>query len=239
MKLSGRVFSYGPGIAQHITGSADEPLAKYFVDFVGTEALQLLQSCHLVPGTVSVVSPPHALEAIFDELIDGGQRLGRESATLCVKLLECLALRISGARAPLEGAETLAFNTYQQTRQYIAEHFPRLRTLQQISSECHITSAHLCRLFRCYDHQSPYQYLLRLKMNAAAHRLGQPGTLVKKAAEEVGFEDPFHFSRAFKQVFGLSPDGFRRLRPSPPPRFAKAMAPTRMAKRRMPKRRAT
>jgi AraC-like DNA-binding protein len=228
----GRLFSYGPGIAHHITGHADEPLVKYFVDFVGTEALQLLRSCYLLPGSVSKVFPPHALQSILDELIDSGQRLGQGNATLCVKLLECLALKIRSARAPLEGAETLAFNTYQQTRQYIAEHFPRLRTLQQISLECHITSAHLCRLFGRYDHQSPYQYLLRLKMNAAAERLAQPGTLVKQVAEQTGFADPFHFSRVFKRVFGLSPDGFHRLRPSPPPRCAERLAPTRMPKRR-------
>jgi len=118
------------------------------------------------------------------------------------------------------------------TKLYIAEHFPRLRTLQQISLECHITSAHLCRLFRRYDRQSPYQYLLRLKMNAAADRLAQPGILVKQVAEETGFEDPSLFSRAFKRVLGLSPDGFRRLRPSPPPCFTESLAPTRIPKRR-------
>jgi AraC-like DNA-binding protein len=54
--------------------------------------------------------------------------------------------------------------------------------------------------------------LLRLKMNHAAERLHQPGVLVKQVAEEAGFSDPFHFSRAFKSALGLSPDAFRRLR---------------------------
>jgi AraC-like DNA-binding protein len=53
---------------------------------------------------------------------------------------------------------------------------------------------------------------MRLKMNLAAERLQQPGTLVKQVAERAGFDDPFHFSRAFKSVFGVAPDIFRRLR---------------------------
>jgi AraC-like DNA-binding protein len=207
----GRLFSYGPGIPHTITGCAEEPLVKYFVDFLGTGALPLLRSCNLAPGRVSEVFPPHAIQSLFDELIASGQQLGRESGILCVKLLECLALKIAGARAPLEGAEALAFDSYQQSRQYIAEHFLELRALQQISRQCHVTGAHLCRLFRRYDHLSPYQYLLRLKMNAAAERLAQPGTLVKQVAEEVGFTDPFHFSRVFKSVLGISPVEFRRL----------------------------
>ena len=71
---------------------------------------------------------------------------------------------------------------------------------------------YLCRLFRRYDQQTPYQYLMRLKMNAAAERLQDPGALVKQVAAELGFGDPFHFSRVFKSIFGLSPEAFRRLR---------------------------
>ena len=123
-----------------------------------------------------------------------------ESAALCAKLLECLALRMAGARAPLAGAETRAFTTYQHCRSHIELHSLRLRTLAQIASECHVNNAYLCRLFRRYDKQSPYQYLLRLKMHHAAGRLKEPGALVKQVAEESGFADPFHFSRVFASV---------------------------------------
>jgi AraC-like DNA-binding protein len=75
-----------------------------------------------------------------------------------------------------------------------------------------LRNGYLCRLFRRYDNQSPYQYLLRLKMSRAAERLKQPGALVKQVAEEAGYDDPFHFSRVFASVFGLSPTAFRGLR---------------------------
>jgi AraC-like DNA-binding protein/quercetin dioxygenase-like cupin family protein len=208
----GRLFSYGPGIPHHITGNAADPLVKYFVDFVGTQATVLLRSCGLSPGRVSEVFPTNVLQPLFDELIHAGLQVRRESMLLCGKLLECLALRMTGARAPLEGPETLAFTTFQQCRHHIEQHSLRLRTLEQIAGECHVNNAYLCRLFRRYDKQSPYQYLLRLKMNYAAERLQQPGALVKRVAEESGFADPFHFSRVFTSIFGLSPNAFRGLR---------------------------
>ncbi len=208
----GRLFSYGPGIPHHITGTPSYPLVKYFVDFAGMDAAELLRSCNLPPGRVSEVLPTNALQPLWDELIQAGLRMRRESANLCVKLLECLALRIAGARAPFKGLETHAFATFQQCRQHIEEHSLRLRTLAQIAGECHVNNAYLCRLFRRYDNQSPYQYLLRLKMNHAAERLQQPDALVKVVAAESGFRDPFHFSRVFASVFGISPAGFRELR---------------------------
>jgi AraC-like DNA-binding protein len=134
----------------------------------------------------------------------------RESPGLCAKLLECLTLRIVGARTPLAGAETLAFATYQQSQQHIEKHCLRLRTLEQVAEECHVNNAYYCRLFRRSENQSPYQYLLRLKFNFAAERLQQPCALVKQVAEDVG--TPFHFSRVLTSIFGLSPTNFRRLR---------------------------
>lgn len=208
----GRLFSYGPGVSHHITGTATEPLVKYFVNFTGKHARTLLNSCGLAPGCVSEVFPANALQPLFDELIQAGLQGRPANAGLCAKLLECLALRIAGARAPLESAETPAFMTYQQCRGHIEQHSLRLRTLAQIASECHVNNAYLCRLFRRYDNQTPYQYLLRLKLNHAAERLQQSGALVKQVAGESGFADPFHFSRVFTSVFGLSPTAFRGLR---------------------------
>ena len=209
---SGRLFAYGPRVPHHIVGSSSDPLVKYFVDFTGRSALKLLRACRLPPGHVAQVFPPNALSPLFDELIQSGLQVGRQRVDLCVGLLECLALKIVAARAPVAGVETLAFETYQQVRLRIEQHFLRLRTLAQIAEECHANNAYLCRLFRRYDQQTPYQYLLRLKMNHAAARLQSAGVLVKQVAEEVGFADPFHFSRVFKHVLGLSPDTFRRMR---------------------------
>jgi len=209
---AGRVFSYGPGVPHDIIGASENPFVKYFVDFTGKNAVRLLRSCGLPPGTVRQVFPPHALSPLFDELIQSGLSGGHGNAELCARLLECLALKLAGAIAPLEERETLAFTTYQRCRRHIEQHFLRLRTLEEVAGECHANKAYLCRLFHSYDHQSPYQYLLRLKMNHAAECLQKAGLLVKQAAHQVGFTDPFHFSRVFRSVLGVSPSAFRRLR---------------------------
>ena len=208
----GKLFCYGPDVRQDITTDPFDPLVKYFVDFTGSRARDLMRACRLAPGRTLQVFAPNEVQAAFDELIRNGLRGSGYSGRICATLLDCLVLKIAESAAPSEEVESQAFATYQHCRQHIQEHFPRLRTLKQITQECHVNAAHLCRLFRRFDHQSPYQYLLRLKMNRAAEQLHQPATLIKQVAERVGFTDPFHFSRAFKSVFGLSPDAFRRLR---------------------------
>jgi AraC-like DNA-binding protein len=208
----GCVFSYGPGVRQDIATEPAEPLVKYFVDFSGLQAKEILRQCRLPAGNLVQVFPPNEIQNIFDELVHSGRRRARQDAELCAKLLECLALKIAGARTPQTEAGGLSFTTYQQCRQHLEAHFHRLKTLREMAEECHLDAAYLCRLFQRYDHQSPYQFLMRLKMNQAAEWLQQSGALVKQVAVRAGFSDQFHFSRAFKGVFGVAPDVFRRLR---------------------------
>jgi AraC-like DNA-binding protein len=208
----GVVFAYGPGVAQHITTEADDPLEKYFVDFAGTRAVELLERYSLPPAHWARVRAIAEIQSIFDNLICDGLRGTGFCNALCAALLEYLIVHVADSRMPWEARQTPAFATYQRCRKHLATHFERIQSLEQAAQECHVDRAYLCRLFRRYDRQTPYRFLMRLKMNLAAERLQDPGVLVKQVAAQLGFADPFHFSRAFKNTFGRSPEAFRRLR---------------------------
>ncbi|MDY0358061.1 MAG: AraC family transcriptional regulator, partial [Sedimentisphaerales bacterium] len=195
-----------------ITAEGPEPLVKYFVDFTGPTAAKVLCDNDLAPGTAVQVASPDAVLRIFDDLIANGCSGTCHGPAICAKLVELLALKIAEAGLVDDPYRTAAFSTYQSCRQYIRDHFATLRTLEEIAESCHVDEAYLCRLFKRFDSQSPYQYLTQLKMAQAARALQRNDALIKQVAFELGFADPFHFSRAFKKVFGLSPAAFRKLR---------------------------
>jgi AraC-like DNA-binding protein len=151
------------------------------------------------------------VQALFDELIEISLGLNPGRAERCSRLLECLTLKIQGMHLPEAGLEIPAFQTYRYCREHIGRHFQRLRTLAQIAEECNVDGAYLCRLFRRHDRQSPYHSLLRLKVNLAAELLQRPASLIKQVAEQAGFAAPFHFSRRFKNLLGVSPAALRRM----------------------------
>jgi AraC-like DNA-binding protein len=208
----GQVFAYGPGIPHDIHTEPGTPLMKYFVDFAGRGASALLKSCGLDRGGTARVFPGDCLSPICDELIQCGLHAAGGNTSLCVKLLECLVLKIAAHTAPLKDTGTRAFATYRRCRSHVERHFLRLHDLHQVAAECDTNGEYICRLFRRYDRQSPYQYLLQLKMRHAAQQLQQTGMLVKEVAALVGFSDAYHFSRVFHSVLGLSPQQFRKLR---------------------------
>jgi AraC-like DNA-binding protein len=209
--VPGTVFTYGPGISQDIAGNTANPLGKYFVDFCGRDALRLLRQYGLAPGSVMRIADPGEIQGTFDDLIENGLKGSRYGLQLCDVLLHYLMLKIADLSLPGDAPHSPAYATYQRCRRHIQTHFAEMKSLVQIAKQCHLDPAYLCRLFRRYDHQSPYQLLMRLKMNRAAERLLEPGILVKQVAADLEFDDPGHFSRAFKSVFGLSPESFRQL----------------------------
>ena len=101
--------------------------------------------------------------------------------------------------------------THTKTR----HNYRNVESLEKIAGECQVAEGYICRLFKRYAHQSPWQYVLRLKMRDAAQHLQAPGARVGDVAYEFGFSDPFQFSRTFRQVFGISPRKFMRLHRRP------------------------
>jgi AraC-like DNA-binding protein len=210
--LPGMVFTYGPGIAYVMTTEADDPFIKYFVDLAGRKARRLLEDHGLGPGTVAQANAPDVILRAFDDLVAngaGGRRLGPQ---ICVILVELLVLKIAEMRTTERAYPTGAFTTYQTCRAFILDNYLQIHTLDDIAEACHVNKAYLCRLFQRFDNQSPYRYLMQLKMREAAKRLQRRESLVKQVGYELGFEDPFHFCRVFKNVFGLSPAALKRLR---------------------------
>lgn len=212
-KLSpGTIFSYGGQISQVITNDPKHTMTKYFVDFTGSTARQMLKKYIAPVGTAVQVSRPDEIARILDDLIGHGLSDSPYKSKICSILLEYLFCKIADTRVSREMKPTRAMVTYQACRQHIKDHFVELNSLSQIAESCHIDRAYLCRLFKRFDTQSPHHYLMHLKMAFAAQRLQEPDVLVKIIAFELGFEDPFHFSRAFKNIFGISPQSFKRLR---------------------------
>jgi len=210
--MAGTVFSYGPGIPQEMIPGERGNLVKYFVDFTGREARTLLERHGPAPGSVIQTSAPNEVLGLFDNLIREGLSGTPLSPQIAAVILEHMILKVAETAIPAGAADTAAFSSYRRCQRYIEEHWQDLASLEQAAQQCHVDPAYLCRLFRRFDHQSPYQLLLRLKMTRGAEMLLTPGASVKQVAEDLGFADAFHFSRSFKKLMGLPPAQFARLR---------------------------
>lgn len=207
---AGSVFTYAPTDRHHFTTDPEDPMVKYYVGFTGERAARLLSESQLMPRTAIRTSFPGAILSIFDHLMRNGMDITPMSGKITTVILEYLTLKIAETAMPNDSAGSSAFALYRRCREMIHDQWMDFHSLQEIATLCNIDSTYLCRLFKKYDRQSPYQLLLRLKMNHAAFLLLE-GHSVAKVSEELHFSDQFHFSRTFKKLMGISPSYFPRL----------------------------
>jgi AraC-like DNA-binding protein len=85
----------------------------------------------------------------------------------------------------------------------------RRARLPQLAQRAGYSPQHLNRLFHRALGCTPLKYLMRLRMERAAELLLDGNHTVAAIAASSGFEDPFYFSRVFKQHLGCSPAVFR------------------------------
>lgn len=208
----GSVFAYGPGVRHQIRNDGRHPMLKYFLDFGGREAGPLMEENGLAGGAAIQVTDLHEVVELFELLIRNASSSARHSLRICSLLVEMLVCKIAEKTIPKGGGDTRALATFQKAKGYLQEHFLDLRSITELAGAIHVNAAYLSRLFQRYHHISPYQYLMRLKMSHAASLLLMPGKLVKEVAGEMNFADPFHFSRTFKSVYGVSPEQFMERR---------------------------
>jgi AraC-like DNA-binding protein len=206
--VAGTVFAYGPGVPHDILPEPTETTIKYFVDFAGRDARRLLRQAGLPPGRALRTRAPNDVLALFDDLIRNGLRKTPFTKDIAALILRHLILKIAETAAAPGPADLQAFATYTRCKQHIEDRWTEIATVQDAARHCAVDVAYLCRLFKRFDHQSPYQFLLALRMNEAADQLCKPHASIKQVSDLLGFADQFHFSRVFKRVYGVSPRRF-------------------------------
>jgi AraC-like DNA-binding protein len=199
------VFCYGPGVVYKMRTDARDVMTKCFLDFAGTEAGDLLERASSRPGRLHRVFNVLELSEIFEGLYREGMRQGPESQEIGGAYLRLLLLKIKALHSPMKSGSPARLATFQRCRHLIVSQFRLHPTVEDLARAVNLTPSYLCRLFREHGEISPYQLLIRSRMNYALDRLILSGGSVKRACYEAGFTDPDHFSRLFKKVHGLPP----------------------------------
>ncbi|TMV46131.1 helix-turn-helix domain-containing protein [Paenibacillus mesophilus] len=83
-------------------------------------------------------------------------------------------------------------------------------TVEQLARQAKLSPSRFTALFRQTFGQSPYQYVLRMRVQHARDLLAGSTMTLPQISELCGFTDIHHFSKAFKKSTGITPGSYRR-----------------------------
>ena len=86
----------------------------------------------------------------------------------------------------------------------------RTVTVGELAGLLHLNEKSFITAFKKAVGLTPGRYIFTCKMRRAAQRLCMADSTVAEVAEELGFSDPFAFSKAFKRYYGDPPAVFKK-----------------------------
>ena len=91
-----------------------------------------------------------------------------------------------------------------QGKEFIEKRFASNIALADIAGEAFISKYHFIRLFRSFYGQTPYQYLMMIRIRKAKELLKE-GNTVSDTCFSVGFSSTTSFTGLFKKMTGFTP----------------------------------
>ena len=81
--------------------------------------------------------------------------------------------------------------------------------MEDIADHCGLNRSYFGKIFKSAMGQTPQTFLLNYRMTKAAELLKLTRLSIGDTGKAVGYDNQLHFSRAFKNVFGVSPRAWR------------------------------
>lgn len=92
---------------------------------------------------------------------------------------------------------------------YIEQNFQNDMTVEDIAASCGLNRSYFGKIFHENMGKSPQEFLISYRMSKAVELLKLTKLSIADIGNAVGYPNQLHFSRAFKNVYGISPKQWR------------------------------
>lgn len=140
------------------------------------------------------------LEAGYDEV---------QLLMASVTLRRCLTELVKFCRVP--GHAPTSVEAVEATAEWMRGHLSSLATLAVLAKMAGMSASRYSDIFKQRFGYSPIDWFMRQRVQEACHLLDVTTEKVEVVGMEVGFKDPYYFSRCFRKVMGCSPRTYRAI----------------------------
>lgn len=98
----------------------------------------------------------------------------------------------------------------QKIIEYTDENYAYIKQISDITELFHVSESYVFQVFHKKYHMTPKEYINKLRIHTACHRIKHSGQSMKSIAYDCGFDSYEHFIKVFKKVTGTTPTEYRR-----------------------------
>jgi AraC family transcriptional regulator len=190
-----------PGVVHRDCFQGDGAGGRFF-----TLSPDLVTVAGLALPSYALVLDGDALRAAgrIAHLVQRGDRESLQMESLCTELL-------AATTTALDSCLDLAPRWLKRALELLRDDCGRDMSLAEVARTADVHPVHLTRVFRRHLRCTPGDYLRRCRLDRAAALLAARGPGLSEIAQACGYFDQAHFSRAFKQAYGVPPKAYRQV----------------------------
>ncbi len=94
--------------------------------------------------------------------------------------------------------------------QFIEEHLTETIKVEDLAALTKLSKTYFSRVFKSAYNESPYNYVLRRRMELAKELITETNAALSEIALDCGMADQAHLCKTFRKVFGTTPNYWRR-----------------------------
>jgi AraC-like DNA-binding protein len=210
---AGEVLIIPPKKAHAYHADDEDPWSIHWAHFSGTAAASY---AILLPAHEYVMTLPVGDSKETANMFRESYRLASTGFTVRTLLLvshilrPALGILFFQIGTSWRGGACITAHDLTKSIEFRRANVARSLSLQQLSRHAGLSPARFSALFREQTGSSPVEHHIRLRMQAACHLLDTTVLSVKEVAAELGYDDPYYFSRIFQKTLGCSPLAYRR-----------------------------
>ncbi len=112
--------------------------------------------------------------------------------------------------APDQEVSRLSETNLDTIKKMILEEISEKIMIEDMAAEIGMSKFHFLREFKKTTGETPYQFVLKVRLSEAERLLIESNSKISDIAYELGFNDQSHFTNAFRKAKGISPQSFRK-----------------------------
>ncbi len=205
-------FLIEPNVMTTYRADDIEPWEYLWIGFTGADAQKLLEQIGLSKHTptFSAACGVQLLEIINDMLSYDASGIQKE-LYFQAQLYHFFALLSHDLSTRQRGFQQEQRNYYVRTAiEFIQSNYSDNIKVTDIAAYVGISRSYLVTLFQTIVGMSPNEYLTNFRLTRGMEQLTITNLPVSAIASRCGYRDPLVFSKAFKQMVGITPTQYRK-----------------------------
>lgn len=208
---SGQGFMIFPNQINTYIADQTFPWEYVWLEFDGLRVKETIEIAGLSPDMPIYHAHSHALrETMMNEMLYIAQNRDMPPFHLIGHLylfFDAMTRSISSIRLK-KGGRLQDFYIHEAIA-YIEQNFHNDISVEDIANNCGLNRSYFGKIFKESIGRTPQEFLLSYRMMKAKELLKLTGKSIGDIGNAVGYGNPLHFSRAFKNIYGIPPREWR------------------------------